>query len=300
MKRFPIFYETPSEPAGGAATLIPPTPTPVPTATPNGVPAPTWIKEDGSFGDGWLNKLPEDLRGDPSLKVLPSLTDMAKSYVETKRLVGTKLEMPGVDATPERIAAWRKTVGAPDTPEGYLGDAKTVRPEAIPEEMWDAESEKAFLGIAHKHHLPPAVVKEILDFYGGNIAKSLAASGEAQTAVLAAESGKLKAAWGTEFDTNVSLASRMAKTVGLDPEKDPIFTNASAVIAFAKMGRLLSEDKLVKGETASIASTIADRIRDIQDPKSQSTLARDYRGEFGPERQAAAQTQLHELMNFKK
>ena len=34
--------------------------------------------------------------------------------------------MPGEGATPEQVAAWRKTVGAPEKPEGYRGDAKTL------------------------------------------------------------------------------------------------------------------------------------------------------------------------------
>jgi hypothetical protein len=87
----------------------------------------------------------------------------------------------------------------------------------------------------------------------------------------------------------------MAATVGLDPMTHPIFTNADVVQAFAKMGRLISEDKLVKGGAQSIATTIQSRISEILDPKSNSQIAREYRGEFGPERQMATQQQLHQL-----
>lgn len=255
-----------------------------------------WIQEDGSFAPNWIERLPEDIRGEASLRVVPSVADLAKSYVATKKLVGTKLEAPGENATPEQIANWRKTVGAPETPEGYIPEgAKTLRPDSIPENLWNTEAEKGFLALAHKHHLPPAAVKEILEYHAQNVGAALTQSQAQEGEVLKAEGAKLRQAWGTEYDTNLALAARVAQTVGLDPNTNPIFTNADAVLAFAKMGKFLTEDKLVKGNANGIAASITDKIREITDTKSQSVIAREYRGEFGPDRQAAAQRQLHEL-----
>src|SRR6185503_523723 len=129
---------------------------------------------DGAFNDGWLERLPETLRGNASLKVLGSLPDLARSYVETKAMIGRRLEAPGEKATPEQIAAWRKTVGAPDKPEGYAGSAGSVRPDSIPQEMWDAAGEKKFLALAHRHHLPAAAVRDIIGFYGEGIVEGIA------------------------------------------------------------------------------------------------------------------------------
>lgn len=282
--------------AGGAATLLSGTPDGQQPGAAAATPAP-WIAEDGTFGADWLNKLPENLRGEASLKVMPSFTKLAESYVETKRMVGKKLEAPGENATPEQVANWRKTVGAPEKPEGYLGDAKTLRPDSVPEEYWNPEGEKAFLALAHKHHLPAAAVKDIIAFQANVTQEQLKKSGETETSVLAEQGTKLKEAWGQEYDKNLSLAARMAKTVGLDPATHPAFTSAEVVQAFAKMGKLLSEDKLVTGGTDSINGSIAGRVQDITDPKSSSQLAREYRGEFGPERQASAQKQYHDLLN---
>lgn len=255
----------------------------------------SWAKEDGTFSEGWLDKLPGDLNGHASLRSIGNVPDLAKSYVETKKLIGTKLEMPGEGATPEAVAAWRKTVGAPEKPEGYLGDAKSLRPEGIPEDQWDAAGEKEFLALAHKHSLPPGAVKDIMAFYGNSIAKGLQASQVQEGEVLKAEGAKLRQAWGGEFDANMQMAARVAQTVGLDPKTHPMFTSADAVQAFAKIGKLLSEDKLVKGDSQGVNGAVSDRIRDITDPKSASVSAREYRGEFGPERQAAAQALLHDL-----
>ncbi len=269
---------------------------PAPSPTPSPAPAWSWADEGGKLNESWLSKLPAELQGNDSLKVIGTLPDLAKSYVETKRLIGTKLEMPGEGATPEAIANWRKTVGAPEKPEGYLGEAKSLRPESVPESLWNVEGEKKFLELAHKHHLPPVAVKEILQFHADATTASLEAAKVVEGDVLKAEGAKLRQAWGKDYDSNLNVASRVAQTVGLDPKTHPAFTSAEVVQAFAKMGRLLSEDKLVKGDAQGVNGAVSDRIRDIQDTKSTSALARDYRGENGAERQAAAQKQLHELM----
>lgn len=260
-------------------------------------PAFSWTSPEGALSAGWTDRLPEELRGNASLKTVTSLPDLAKSYVETKRLIGAKMGVPGEQATPEQIAAWRRTVGAPDRVEGYQTEGKSLRPESIPEGLWDANNERKFLEIAHKHHLPAAAVNEILGFYGQSIADGMASSQEQQATSLQEEGGKLRQAWGSDFDANLGLAARVARTVGLDPQTHPIFTSAEVVQAFARFGRLLSEDKLVKGDVSGISGSINDRVQSITDPGSTTTLAREYRGEFGPERQQSAQQQLHQLMH---
>jgi len=297
IRRNVLFFEGDAGAPAGGGTLLAAAPT-APAATPAGDPAAPWHAA-----------LPDSFRNTPSLTPFTGfegkelvqvpkemLEKMGGSYVETKSMIGKRLEAPGEGSTPEQVASWRKTVGAPDKPEGYLGDAKTLRPESIPENLWDAGSEKKFLEVAHKHHLPPAAVKEILGFYGADVARALQQSQVDEKATLDAEGTKLREAWGKDFDTQLGLASRVAQTLGLDPKTHPMFTSSEAVQAFAKMGKLLSEDKLVKGEAPGINGSIGDRIRDIIDSKSTSNLAREYRGEMGVERQAAAQRQYHELL----
>ena len=69
---------------------------------------------------------------------------LAKSYVETKKLVGVKttLKIPDEHATPDEVAAYRKAVGVPDTPDGYRTQIR--RPEAALA-GWDEDAEMKFL-----------------------------------------------------------------------------------------------------------------------------------------------------------
>lgn len=302
---FPLFNEMGGGEGGGGGAPPPapatilggdgggaPPPAPNPGATP---PAWSWAAEDGTLSEGWQDKLPDELKGNASLKTINSVPLLAKAFAETKAMVGKRLEAPGEGATPEQVAAWRKTVGAPETPEGYLGDAKTLKPETLPDEAWDTEGEKEFLALAHKHHLTPSAVKDILGLHGGSLMKAIQQSKADEGASVQAEIATLKKDWGGDYERNISQAAQVAKMMGLDPAANPIFASADVVKAFSRMAGLLSEDKLVAGG-ASVASTITGRISDITDPKSQSQIAREYRGEFGPQRQQAAQETYHALL----
>lgn len=264
-------------PAAGDPT----TPPPVPQVTP---------------ADDWKAGLPEIFRSTPALKPFGEfktqdemLAALATSYASTKAMVGKKLEAPGDNATPDQVAAWRKVTGAPEKPEDY----GSLRPEAIPEDLWDKEGEGKFAALAHKHHLPPAAVKEIAALHGEMLQAGLQGAEADQTAMLASEGAKLKAAWGTQFDANLSAAQRFAETIGLEPT-NPIFTSSDVVQALARAASLISEDKLVTGQAKGLAGT-AERINDIMDPKSTSMLSRQYRGEFGSEQQMQAQSTLLKL-----
>jgi hypothetical protein len=258
-------------------------------------PLPNWISDDGKLDPKWLEKLPEDLRGHASIQSIGTVQDLAKSYIHTKGLVGTKLEMPGEGAPPEAIANWRKVVGAPEKPEGYLGELKTLRPDTIPENLWDAEGEKSFLALAHKHHLPPAAVKELIAFDVERLTKTLGQSEAEQTEIVNREGAALKADWGNDYSAKLNIAARMAATVGLKTD-DPIFTNSRVVKAFHAMAALVSEDRLVKGDPAVMAGgTTQEQIRTITDPTSQHQLAKAYRGEINEQAQQEAQKQLHHL-----
>jgi hypothetical protein len=294
-------------PAGGATLLAggAAAPDPAPATPAAAAPAPAassgWLKDDsGAFSEGWVDRLDGDLKNHGSLKTIGTVADLAKAFVETKKLVGSKLEMPGEGATPEQWSHWRKVTGAPEAPEGYLGDAKTLRPETVPESMWDAATEKGFLEIAHKHGLPPQAVKEIVEFHAKSIGGAIEKTSEEHAAHLQGEQSKLKSEWGGEFDSNLSLAARAAKTAGLDPTTNPIFADAEVVKAFAKLGRMFSETSLVPGDASGAAGGgIEGRIKEIQDPQSSAMVAREYRGEFGPERQQQAAGALRALIKAK-
>ena len=251
----------------------------------------SWISADGALTDGWQKALlGEEFHDNATLGTFKDLNTMAKSLVDTKAMVGKKLEAPGEDASPEQLTAWRKTVGAPETADDY----GSLRPESVPADLWDDGGEAAVREIAHKHSIPPAALKDLMEVYGSELAGGLESSEADQAATLQGEGAKLREAWGGEYDTNLATASRVAQTVGLSTSH-PSFGDAEIVKAFAKFGSLISESKLVAGENVGLDGSNRARIASFADSKSTDPVVRDYHGANGAERQLAAQNILHNL-----
>src|ERR1700675_2616902 len=82
----------------------------------------------------FLLTLPEDVRADPSLKPFKDAGGLAKSYIDTKKMVGNSIRLPDEGAAEDVIAKWkeenlpkltsRKILSAP--PSEYKVDRKSV------------------------------------------------------------------------------------------------------------------------------------------------------------------------------
>lgn len=95
--------------------------------TPAAVGAEAQQAQTGDFREGW----DDTLKNDPALKDFKTSADIAKSYVETKKLLGQKLGIPGPDATPEAKAAFHEAMGVPKEAAGYGFQAPADLPEAL-------------------------------------------------------------------------------------------------------------------------------------------------------------------------
>ena len=194
---------TDAPPIGGAP--VPPAPDPTPAPTP-------------PVAD-WRAGLPEELRAEKSLESFKDIASLAKSYIETKRMVGQRQDVPKPptkESTPEQVAAWRKALGVPDTPAGYLS-AGVVRPESAAGE-WDEQAESAFFGVMHNLHAPPAVVNAAMQFYAKMESDKVATlTREAQ-----AVAQELRREWGPNYDANYGRVRRLFSDYG-DEQVEALF-----------------------------------------------------------------------------
>jgi hypothetical protein len=80
-----------------------------------------------SFRDGvknsqpseFLSSLPEELRGEPSLKNVKDINDLATQFLNAQKTIGKKyVGEPDTDST-EELMNYYKGIGMPETPEGY-------------------------------------------------------------------------------------------------------------------------------------------------------------------------------------
>lgn len=175
--------------------------------------------------DDWKESLPEELRDAPSLRDIKDITNLAKSYVETKKMTGNSVRLPGEDSGPEvwenvasqfkkhginmapvptdwddeeQVKAFRSLVGVPEDPEQY-GDAGLEDAESL-EKM---RKLSAGLGLTKKQH--EGLVKALTEVAGESQA--------AEEARVAEEDAALTKAWGASKDDRLARLDKAGAAI---------------------------------------------------------------------------------------
>lgn len=201
---------------------------------------------------------------------------LAKSYQGLEQLLGKKahsVPVPNEKSTPEEVAAYRKAIGVPDSPEGYQ-----LKPEQLPEGVvWDESVAKRAAELAHKHNIPAAAMSELMKFDMERAA--LMNQAAAQMIEQQLESGReeLQRVWGDKTGEKIELARRAALTAGVDPSSQG-FVDPQVVKAIVSLAEKLSDDRLVEGNQTGVSSTRA-RARDIMTNQSNPLYTRYQEGD---------------------
>lgn len=196
----------------------------------------------------WRAALPEDIRAAPSMAKFKDPAELAKSYLEAEKLIGRKgVVVPGENATPEEVAAFRAALGVPDAPDGY----GLAAPEGLPDGVWNEDSAKAFAAKAHELGIPPAAAKGLAEWFAKAQAEALGAA-EPWQPVLEKE-------WGAKFQDNLDLAQRAARQFGADEatlaKLASAAGDANVMRMFHRIGAALGEDQPAGMATASAPMT---------------------------------------------
>jgi hypothetical protein len=200
----------------------------------------------------------------------PAYEQMAASYRGLEQLLGKKagaVMVPTERSTPEEVAAFRKTLGVPERPDDYK-----LAPEELPEGVQVREENlRKFAEIAHAHNIPSAAMQAIV----GEFVQQRLADGQAQEATVMQQREESLAVlredlWrGQDFTQNMSLAKRAANWLGIDVNS-PGLADPHVVAGLVKAARVVSDDKLHRGEDVSSMVTWATRAKSIrtnpQDP----------------------------------
>jgi len=239
----PTTTETPTIPPGsflGGETTPPATPagdTPKPSAHFFD----SRFHEGGQFKEGWAQSLKE--AGFERLANKAMLAKDESGFLraldEAQGMIGKKVAVgyPGVDADPDAVAEFRRAAGVPDTPEAY-----DLKPESLPNGvLWDDKTAGEFAQLAHKHHVPAPVAKELLNLHL-KVTEAQAQKGleqfELQVGKLAETSAATFAKeWGEQAEARRAANSDFVKVRGLDT-KDPIIR---AALSHPDIVRLVDE-----------------------------------------------------------
>ena len=242
-------------PAPAAPPSAPPSPAPPPPsgAPPGFTPAPTApppaiLGPDGKFVPNWTEHLPPDLGTDRGmLAKYQTPYDLAVGAVNAQKYLGRKIGTPTASASPEEIAVWRQTVGAPETIDGYK-PSEEMRKQWPQGMEWNDATAQPFLEIANKYHLPKAAMDELINAHvqsevqrGGMLGQQTQAAVEQ---AFVEGQHELQQEWGRDFDVKRQQVARLVALGGGDPE-DPGLGSPGVVKMLARIAGYISEDRLV-------------------------------------------------------
>ena len=230
-----------------------------PETTTTAQPSTGWVNPDGTFGDKWLDALPDDAKDyKDTLSKYKSVPDMAKALANANQLIGKKLGVPNEKSSPEEVAAFRRAMGVPDSLEEYK-----FAPDSLPEGMtWSDDMAKPYAEIAHKHGIPPSAMKELVAQH----AKTEMFKMEAIQATFEKQRTEavqtLQKEWGNDFGKNIGLAKQAAKIAGVDANSHG-FSDPEVVRGFVRMAQMMSEDKVGRSMGGTEFMTGSARAKDI-------------------------------------
>jgi len=218
-----------------------------------------YVKDDGSFSEGWIDKLPDEVSDyKSSIKNFKSVPDLVKALGNANALIGKKLGVPNEKSSPEEVAAFRRSLGVPDTIDEYK-----FAPDALPEGMtWDDNNVKNYAEIAHKHNIPPSAMKALVTEHA-KMEHFKMQGMQAQIEKQHVDAvNTLKKEWGGEFDKNIGLAKQAAKIAGVNANSQG-FADPEVVRGFVRLSQMMSEDKVGRSMSGSEFMTGSARAKDI-------------------------------------
>lgn len=223
-----------------------PAPAPEPTDQPAPAPGATQAGAPGTM-PSWIDGLPDDLKGSPSLRRYKDPSELAKGYTELEKKLGQGFRVPGKDADQKEWDALYKAIGVPESIDKY----EITPPDDIP---FDEDSKNRLLNQALRMKLTGAQVNELIKAYGEDVKLSM----EERKETFAKAEEYLKEQYRGNFDRNLAIAQRALKAHDPDGtltsllDETGLGNHPNIVNLFYTVGKSMVEDGMIPGEVAGV------------------------------------------------
>lgn len=211
----------------------------------------------------WRAHLSEEFSQDPSLTVFKDINDLAKSYINTKKMVGAdKIPMPGKYATDEEWRGVMHKLGLPEQMDSYeLNPAEGD----LNDDLFGGFKEAAF-----QAGVLPKQAQGIYDWFQKASADMQEQQMAQQQAQVEANINELKQEWGPAFNDKLTLAKAAVKHFGSEDmmnylDESGLGNDAKVIKMLSKVGEVLTEDQF-KGVTEARGGMTP---RDIEGKKAE-------------------------------
>ncbi len=237
---------------------------------------------DGVLNEGWQGTLEEELREEKSLLSFKSVGALAKSFVNTKKMVGANVIAVPTDVSTEgEWQEYHKAGGRPET----VADYNLKAPEGFPETALEQVFPKARLEAWQERFFKGGVSKKAADHFIAEFANDMIADIQTMNQSKETKMAELKSGlatdWGAAFEqkkhlgniamneaassmvngkaiVNEEFKARLVQKAGNDPD---------IIRAFANLGEKFSEGKPPGFAAIPTPSDYQDQIDKLmQDP----------------------------------
>lgn len=200
-----------------------------------------------------------------------SLDEVLKSNAELRKSISDRVKLPGKDADEKEVSKFRKALGIPEKAEDY----KLELPEGM--ELGEADQQliDAVKPVAHENNIPASAlngfVVKFKEFEAQLDKERVAELQKHQDASV----DELRKEWGKDYDGNVNIANRAMQQFGGDDMveflKKTEIKDGGGVLGdspqmvrlFAKLGRQMSEDGVIKPVDADTAKDLNEKIDEL-------------------------------------
>lgn len=195
----------------------------------------------------WRSSLPEDIRGEASLKTIHDIPSLAKSYLHAQKMIGAnKVPLPSKHATDDDWQKFYDQVGRPAV-DKY--EVKAPKDAKFIDEAWIKE----LTPIAHKSGIMPPQLEKLVNWYEEKNAKVASEMQAQKEAEVKAGIAGLQKEWGKAYEQKISYAKQLLKENGDADlikwiDESGMGNNPNLIKIFSKLGEdRYREDSLASG-----------------------------------------------------
>jgi hypothetical protein len=255
------------------------------------------ISKGGKFQEGWTESL--RAKGFERLankaQTAGDESTLFRILDETIAFTGKKTipTYPGPDADDASLAAYRKSAGVPDTPEAY-----NIKPRELPPGVeWDDALQGSIAQIFHKHHVPEAAAKELIQAHVASLAEKSKAAGDSYaqhiTTLVQQAEQTFRQEWGGDYEQRLEanktfVQSRFKPEELSDPTLRAALSHPQIVRVIDEARRSLRESPLPGISAEHTGGSMSPR------QQAQAIMKADPRWAKNPEA-ASKVKQLYEL-----
>ena len=161
---------------------------------------------DGVFNEGWQGTLAEDIREEKSLLSFKNVGDLAKSFVNTKKMVGANvIAVPGDASTESEWEAFHIAGGRPDTVADYNLKAPEGFPEALTEKIFPKGKLEAWQDRFFKAGVSKKAADAFIAEFGNDMVTDFNAMEQAKSDRLTESANTLSTEYGAAFDQKMHM-----------------------------------------------------------------------------------------------